>query len=219
MISRAPSRRTGMGALAAALALMAGACSGHIAGDTSSPGGGAGPPTGSTGSPTANGGGPTAPGVIAPATGQRLTDRQYLNVITDLFAIDATPDTASLPLDPKVDGFRNAASALLPSDVRVEGYAGLAAAVAGKVDWGTRLAFLLWNSSPDDALLDAAAHAQLATASGVHAQVTRMLADPRARRALRDYVDDWLDASKLPSTGRDSDLFPQFNPALAADMR
>jgi hypothetical protein len=259
------------------------------------------------------GGGPAAAGaapITAPATGQRLTDHEYLNVTSDLFGVDVTTDTLSLPLDPKVDGFRNAASALLPSDVRIEGYSNLAASVVGKVDWSkqlaqagmaacadfspaceaaffatigrrlfrrplnaeqlgrftpifnavqqggdtfvmatslvasamlqspeflyrletagsqiddfemaTRLSFLLWNSTPDDALLDAAAQSQLATSAGRNAQVARMLTDPRVQRALRDYVDDWLGAGDLLRTSRDTSLFPLFTGPLAADMR
>jgi hypothetical protein len=243
----------------------------------------------------------------APATGQRLTDRQYLNVVIDLFGVDASAETLTLPLDPKLEGFRNAASSLLPSDIRIEGYAGMARAITGRIDWtqllsreglcsdatekcrrdfltvmgrrlfrrtltdeqlgrfaalfeavtregdpfpvaaalavsgmlqspeflyrlerpgarvddfelATRLSFLLWNSTPDEALLQAAAGGQLAGAN-LHTQVSRMLADPRARRALRDYVDDWLDADKLLRTSRDPAAFPQFSGALAADMR
>jgi hypothetical protein len=241
----------------------------------------------------------------APSTGQRLTDRQYLNVVADLFAVDASADMVDMPLDPELEGFRNAAASLLPSDLRIEGYATLARAVAAKVDWAgllarnhlcadfndgcrrdffavlgrrlfrrpltpeqvarfapifdvvanegdpfpvaaglvvtamlqspellyrlepggavddlalaTRLSFLLWNSAPDDALLDAAAHGLSGRA--FDAQVTRMLADDRARRALRDYVDDWLEADRLLRTSRDPMLFPQFSGALAADMR
>jgi hypothetical protein len=72
---------------------------------------------------------------------------------------------------------------------------------------------------PDDALLDAAAQSQLSAGPALHAQVERMLADPRAQRALRDYVDDWLNADTLLRTSRDTTLFPQFTGALAADMR
>jgi hypothetical protein len=288
------------------LALVLGGCTGQVVGGgPAAPGGSPGKPGGSGGpGGSAGPGGPSA--AAAPATGQRLTDRQYLNVTVDLFGVDASADLVNMPLDPKLEGFRNAASSLLPSDLRIEGYQGLARTVAGKVDWAgllarnhvcaeatdacrrdffavlgrrilrrplapeqiarftplfdaaakegdpfpvgaglvvtamlqspeflyrlektsgvddfelaTRLAFLLWNSAPDDALLDAAAHAQL-TGKALDAQVTRMLADDRARRALRDYVDDWLDADKLLRTSRDPMLFPQFSGALAADMR
>src|SRR5690242_1074048 len=76
----------------------------------------------------------------APATGQRLTDRQYLNVVADLFGVDSSADLLNMPLDPKLEGFRNAAAALLPSDLRIEGYQGLARTVDGKVDWAGLLA-------------------------------------------------------------------------------
>jgi hypothetical protein len=284
--------------VACLIALLAG-CTGKVEGD-------AGKGAGSGTNPSGNGpGGKGTPASAAPATGQRLTDRQYLNVVTDLFGVDASADAITMPLDPKLEGFRNAASSLLPSDLRIEGYASLARTIAGKVDWGqllartgacadfteackraffagigrrlfrrpldaeqmarfapifdavamqgdpfpaaaalvvegmlqspeflyrlegatiddfalaTRLSFLLWNSAPDDALLDAAAHAQL-TGPALHTQVTRMLGDDRARRGLRDYVDDWLDADKLLRTSRDPALFPMFSGALAADMR
>jgi hypothetical protein len=280
------------------LLVLTGGCTGHV-------GEGGGPaandPLGRPGQ-----GGPASPG--APATGPRLTDRQYLNVVADLFGVDVSADAIGMPLDPKLEGFRNAASSLLPSDIRIEGYATLAQAVTAKIDWGqqlarlgvcadpvdrcrrdlltvmgrrlfrrpltdeqrarfstvfdavakdgdpfpvaaslvveamlqspeflyrlerglgdvddfelaTRLAFLLWNSAPDDPLLDAANRSGLSAPSALHAQVSRMLADPRAHRALRDYVDDWLDVDKLLRTSRDPSLFPQFTGALAADMR
>jgi hypothetical protein len=283
-----------------------GACSGEI-GAPAQPVSPGARPTGAS-PPAAPGKEPARdPSVPAPETGQRLTDRQYLNVVEDLFGVDASAEAAALPLDSKLEGFRNAGSALLPSDLRIEGYADLASAIATKIDWSrqlarwggcsdfggacqraflsavgrrlfrrplgdeqlarfagvfaavknegdafpvaaalavramlqspeflyrlepvrgvddfalaTRLSFLLWNSTPDDALLDAAAGGALGTAAGARAQITRMLDDPRSRRALRDYVDDWLDVDKLPRTNRDPERFPLFDRALAADMR
>jgi hypothetical protein len=46
-----------------------------------------------------------------------------------------------------------------------------------------------------------------------------MIGDARAKRALRDYVDDWLDAERLLRTSRDTELYPQWTGALASDMR
>jgi hypothetical protein len=298
------------------------ACTGQISSrDKSGPPGS--PGTGDPGGNAPGGGDPGAPGgsnpggglgrpstpapAAAPATGQRLTDRQFVNVVSDVFGVDVSNEIATMPLDPKIEGFRNAAAALLPSDLRIEGYATLASTIAGKVDWAgllgksglcadftdqcqhdfiatigrrlfrrplgdaqiarfggifvavkaegepfavaaglaatallqspeflyrlekadkvddfdvaTRLAFLIWNSAPDDGLLDAAAKSQLATSAGLGTEVNRLLADPKAHRALRDYVDDWLDAERLLRTSRDTDRFPQFTGALAADMR
>jgi hypothetical protein len=294
-------------ALALVLALSAGACSGTIAQPNGTPTPG-GPPPGSSSGPGTPSAAPMVPGGITGAfTGQRFTDRQYLNVVADLFAVDASSVVSAMPIDPKLEGFRNAGSVLLPSDLRIEGYANLAGFVTAKIDWtrqlgvealcadfgdkcqqdflarlgrrlfrrpmspdqvkrfvpifeavkaegdtfataagltiqamlqspeflyrlergatrwdnydlATRLSFLLWNSVPDDALLDSAGKADFATA-GVDAQIDRMMKDPRAKRALRDYVDDWLDEDKLARTGRDQMMFPLFTPALAADMR
>ena len=47
----------------------------------------------------------------------------------------------------------------------------------------SRLSFLLWNTGPDDALLDAAAAGELDTREGIDEHASRMLDDPRARRA------------------------------------
>jgi hypothetical protein len=56
----------------------------------------------------------------------------------------------------------------------------------------TRLSFLLWASTPDDSLLDAAGSGALATEEGVRAQAQRMLGGDRARRTLWSFHRQWL---------------------------
>jgi hypothetical protein len=56
----------------------------------------------------------------------------------------------------------------------------------------SRLAMALWESKPDDTLLQAAADGQLGTADQVTAQITRMLADPRATQSLYSFHQQWL---------------------------
>ena len=56
----------------------------------------------------------------------------------------------------------------------------------------SRLSYLLWGSMPDDALFDAAAAGQLATAEQVAEQARRMLDDPRAREPVTQLFVDWL---------------------------
>jgi hypothetical protein len=60
--------------------------------------------------------------------------------------------------------------------------------------WQTasRLASALWESMPDDALFTAAQNGQLATASQIASQVTRMLADPQAAQSLYSFHLQWL---------------------------
>jgi hypothetical protein len=56
----------------------------------------------------------------------------------------------------------------------------------------SRLAESLWDSIPDSTILTAAQGGQLGTAAEVAAQAQRMLADPKALRALDDFHQQWL---------------------------
>jgi hypothetical protein len=79
----------------------------------------------------------------------------------------------------------------------------------GKLDGyeiGTRMAYLVWGSAPDDALLDAAG--DLDDAKARVTQAERMLDDPRARANWQRFHAEWLGYSEatLPA-------------AVAADLR
>jgi hypothetical protein len=63
----------------------------------------------------------------------------------------------------------------------------------------SRLSFLLWESVPDEPLLEAAAQDQLRTEDQVRAQAERMLDDPRARRMLWDFHRQWLGLERVLS--------------------
>lgn len=56
----------------------------------------------------------------------------------------------------------------------------------------SRLALNLWESMPDDTLLDAAQQGQLSTPAQVIAQADRMLADPQAAQSLYSFHVQWL---------------------------
>ena len=74
-----------------------------------------------------------------------------------------------------------------------------ATSTAGPVDdyeLATRLSFLVWNAGPDRELLDLAAAGTLV--ANIEAQVDRLLAHPRARRALRQYIEQWLYLDAIP---------------------
>ena len=78
------------------------------------------------------------------------------------------------------------------------------------------LSYFLWRSAPDDVLLDAAKAGKLRDASEVEAQAKRMLADPRARRGVRDFFGQWLEMEQLITGIEKSD--PAFTPALREAM-
>jgi hypothetical protein len=63
----------------------------------------------------------------------------------------------------------------------------------------SRLSYQLWQTAPDDALLAAAADGSLRDAATYGAQVTRLLADPRARPALDEFFADWMKVEDLPA--------------------
>ena len=86
-------------------------------------------------------------------------------------------------------------------------------------DVASRMAFGLWDSLPDKALLDAAAKGQLATREQVVSHAERMLNDPRSRSKLRDFLMQWLKVEHAPDVAKDSATFPEFSPAIASDLR
>lgn len=83
----------------------------------------------------------------------------------------------------------------------------------------SRLSFGLWDSLPDEALLKAAAANELTTRPQVAAQAERMLADPRARAKLREFLFQWLKVDQYPDLAKDAKRFPDFDPAVASDLR
>ncbi len=83
----------------------------------------------------------------------------------------------------------------------------------------SNLAFALWDGLPDDELRAAAARGDLATPSGVEKQAARMVADPRAWTKLRDFLLLWLKVDDVPEIVKSTKRYPDFDPAVAADLR
>ena len=86
-------------------------------------------------------------------------------------------------------------------------------------DVASRLSFGLWDSLPDQPLLEAASANQLATREQVTRQAERMVGDLRARSKLREYFLQWLKVDQAPDIVKDPKRFPQFNEAVASDLR
>jgi hypothetical protein len=85
----------------------------------------------------------------------------------------------------------------------------------------SRLASTIWESAPDDTLLQAAQSGQLTTPAQVASQVTRMLADPRAANGLFYFNEQWL--FNFGSQGRDltqplTKSSPLYTAAVAAGI-
>jgi hypothetical protein len=69
-----------------------------------------------------------------------------------------------------------------------------------------RLSYLFWQSTPDQALLDAASSGGLDSKDLVAAKAREMLADPRSAR-LFQYFAEWLDLDRLDEFARDPKIF------------
>jgi len=72
----------------------------------------------------------------------------------------------------------------------------------------SNLSFFLWNSIPDDELLDLAVKNKLSEPATLDKQVLRMLADPRSITLASNFVHQWLDMKRLDEIVPDSDVFP-----------
>lgn len=71
----------------------------------------------------------------------------------------------------------------------------------------SRLSYLIWQSMPDQALLDAAERGELGEKKQIEDQARRMLKDPKAGRLL-EYFDQWLDVDRLSTFDRDANVYP-----------
>jgi hypothetical protein len=83
----------------------------------------------------------------------------------------------------------------------------------------SRISFGLWDSLPDQPLLDAAASGQLVNREQVTRQAERMVSDLRARAKLRDFFLQWLKVEHVPDLAKDPNKFPEFNATIANDLR
>jgi hypothetical protein len=84
----------------------------------------------------------------------------------------------------------------------------------------SRLSYFLWQSMPDDELFALAASKQLHEPSVISAQVQRMLADPKSRAFVAEFVGQWLGTEALGKSQQpDITKFPQFTSQLCDAMK
>ena len=76
------------------------------------------------------------------------------------------------------------------------------------LELASKLSFFLWNSIPDDELLDLAIKNKLSDPATLDRQVLRMLADPRSKTLASNFVFQWLDMTRLDAVVPDNDVFP-----------
>ena len=86
------------------------------------------------------------------------------------------------------------------------------------IDLAARLSFFLWGTSPDEELMDLAVADRLSDPAVLDAQVTRMLADPRAEALGTRFAAQWLRLQDLEKINPDVRLQPDFYQQLRESM-
>jgi hypothetical protein len=101
---------------------------------------------------------------------------------------------------------------------RVDETRGTKATVLDDYAIASRLSYFLWSSLPDDELFKLAAKGELSKREVLHAQVERMLNDPRAHRFTSNFAGQWLDLRNINATSPDPQIYGEFDDLLFWSM-
>jgi Protein of unknown function (DUF1592)/Protein of unknown function (DUF1588)/Protein of unknown function (DUF1595)/Protein of unknown function (DUF1587)/Protein of unknown function (DUF1585) len=82
----------------------------------------------------------------------------------------------------------------------------------------SRLSYMIWSSTPDDQLLDAALSGKLGSVDDVAKEAARLLDDPRAKGTVGDFYAQWLHADLFTNASADRTLFPNFTDAVVTGL-
>ena len=74
----------------------------------------------------------------------------------------------------------------------------------------TRLSYFLWSTLPDEELTAAARAGRLRDATGLNAQVSRMLAHPKAEAFVSGFGGQWLKVHEFDSFQPDQQIYPAY---------
>jgi len=81
-----------------------------------------------------------------------------------------------------------------------------------------RLSYGLWNTTPDDALMTAAAGGTLATSADVATQLQRMIKDPRGATMVSHFLASWIHLPDLDGVAKNATFYPEWNDDLRNAM-
>jgi len=87
------------------------------------------------------------------------------------------------------------------------------------VELASRLSYFLWSSTPDAELLSLAEQRRLSSPQVLDAQLTRMLADPKAFAMAENFAGQWLEVRNLDAIKPDPQKFPAWTPELRDAMK
>jgi hypothetical protein len=82
-----------------------------------------------------------------------------------------------------------------------------------------RLSYLLWGTMPDERLREIADMGSLQNDDVLAAEVERMLADPRSRSVVDDFIGQWLGLRGMDEIWRSDEVYPDFDGELRVNMQ
>ena len=86
------------------------------------------------------------------------------------------------------------------------------------LELASRLSYFLWSSMPDEPLLRAAELGTLRQPGVLHAQVKRMLADPKSSALAENFAGQWLELRNLALVDPDQRIYPDWGQDLRVAM-
>jgi hypothetical protein len=88
----------------------------------------------------------------------------------------------------------------------------------GDFEIASRLSYMIWNTAPDDALLDEAERGALRTAEQIAAQAARLLDDPRGHAMLDRFHAQLFNWDLYDDLSKDPSMFPLYYGGIGSDM-
>lgn len=82
----------------------------------------------------------------------------------------------------------------------------------------TRLSLWIWNSCPDEELLQLARNGRLRDPGVLKQQLQRLLRDTKGERFIQDFTNQWLKLRDIDATDPDPQLYPEFERFLKESM-
>src|SRR5262249_20365077 len=86
---------------------------------------------------------------------------------------------------------------------------------AAQYELASRLSYFLWDTMPNDELLNRAAQGKLSTAAQIESTARQMLDDPRAKAAMDEFLAEWMRFDRVLGATRDRRRFRDFNAEVA----
>jgi len=88
-------------------------------------------------------------------------------------------------------------------------------------EMASRLSYMFWNTMPDAGLLEAAERDELRTPEQIAFQARRLLQAGRARVAIRNFHNEWLDLEEIlevRNNGKNLTLFPDYSDSMPPEL-